>query len=219
MIRAVLLDFDGTLVDTERLQWAAYQRALDPFGVHVGIEEYRRHFIRVPGGSEWVCRRYALPVDPAELRARKADAYRALIPSAVVPCAGAETMLARLAGLVRLAVVTNSVRAEVEAILAHLRLGDRFDALITREDYRAAKPAPDCYLAAAARLALPPRECLVVEDTERGARAGLAAGMPVVAVPSDLTYDNDFSGCVERLGGLADVTEALLDRIGREPRG
>ena len=57
MIRAVLFDFDGTLVDTERLQWTAYNTALAPFGVWVGMEEYRKQFIRVAGGAEWACRR------------------------------------------------------------------------------------------------------------------------------------------------------------------
>lgn len=217
MIRTLLLDFDGTLVDTERLQWLAYQRALAPFGVPVGLDEYRAHFIRAAGGAEWACRRYALPVAPDELRERKAVVYRGLIPHAVRWCPGAEALLERLARRRRLAIVTNSVRGEVEAILRHLGRRDAFDALVTREDYRQAKPAGDCYLAAAARLGCAPGECVVVEDTERGARAGLAARMRVVAVPSELTYDNDFAGCTRRLGSLADLTETLLDEIDRDP--
>jgi HAD superfamily hydrolase (TIGR01509 family) len=218
MLHAVLLDFDGTLVDTEHLQWLSYQQALAPFGVPVGMEEYRRHFIRAAGGSDWVGRRYALPVAPAELRERKASAYRALIPHEVRPCAGAETMLRQLAGRRALAVVTNSVRAEVDVILAHLGWTDVFTAVVAREDYVQAKPAPDAYLAAAARLGRSARECVVVEDTERGVRAGLSAGMLVVAVPSVLTWDNDFAGCVRRLGTLAELTEPLLDSLDREPR-
>lgn len=218
MVRALLLDFDGTLVDTERLQWAAYRRALGPFGVPVGLEEYRRHFIRAAGGSEWVCRRYALPIAPEELRERKAAAYGALIPAAVRPCVGADAMLGQLAGRRRLAVVTNSVRAEVGAILDHVGWTGVFDAIVAREDYARAKPFPDAYATAAARLGCAARECVVVEDTERGVRAGLAAGMLVVAVPSDLTYDNDFAGCVRRLGSLAEIDEALLDAIDRESR-
>lgn len=216
MIRALLLDFDGTLVDTERLQWRAYCEALAPFGVSVGLDEYRRRFIRLPNGAEWVCRRYALPIAPADLRSRKARAYRALIPQAVVLCPGAAEMLRALGGRRRLAIVTNSVRGEVEAILIHLGVAETFAAVVTREDYAAAKPAGDCHAVAAARLGCAPAECLVVEDTERGVRAGLAAGMRVVAVPSDLTYDNDFSGCIRRLGSLADLTEPLLDEIDRE---
>jgi len=216
MIRAVLLDFDGTLVDTERLQWRSYQQALAPFGVSVGLEEYRRHFIRAAGGSDWACRRYALPVAPQELRERKAVAYRALIPGDVQPCAGAPRLLERFRGRLGLAVVTNSVQTEVDAILAHLGWASAFDAIVAREAYERAKPAPDGYLAAAARLGCAARECVVVEDTERGVRAGLAAGMPVVAVPSDLTYDNDFSGCARRLDSLTQLTEALLNEIDEE---
>lgn len=216
MIRALLLDFDGTLVDTERLQWRAYREALAPFGVPVGLDEYRRHFIRVAGGPEWACRRYALPVAPADLRERKAAIYRTLIPAAVRPCAGAEALLARLNGRCALAVVTNSVRAEVEVVLAHLGWTRAFTAVIAREDYPHPKPAPDAYFTAARRVGCAPRECAVVEDTERGAAAGRAAGMPVVAVPSDLTFDNDFSGCARRLANLDELTVALLDELGAE---
>jgi HAD superfamily hydrolase (TIGR01509 family) len=217
MIRALLLDFDGTLVDTEPLQWVAYRRALLPFGVPMGLEEYRQHFIRVAGGSEWVCRRYALPIAPEELRERKAAEYAALVPAAVRPRSGAAALQRLLAGRRRLAVVTNSVRAEVDAIVRHLGWTGVFDAVITREDYARAKPAPDAYATAAARLGCGARECVVVEDTERGVQAGLAAGMLVVAVPRDLTSDNDFSGCVRRLDSLAEIDDALLDAIDGEP--
>lgn len=218
MIRALLLDFDGTLVDTEHLQWLAYQRALAPFGVPVGMEEYRRHFIRAAGGSEWACRRYALPLAPHELRERKAATYRALIPQEVRPCAGADAMVRRLVVRRRLAIVTNSVRGEVDVILEQLGWGRTFAVVVAREDYARAKPAPDAYLAAAERLGCGAAECVVVEDTERGVRAGLAAHMLVVAVPSELTYDNDFSGCVRRLGSLAELTDTLLDEIDQEAR-
>jgi len=218
MIRALLFDFDGTLVDTEPLQWVAYRRALLPFGVPMGLEEYRRHFIRVAGGSEWVCRRYALPIGPEELRARKATEYAALVPAAVRPRAGATALLRQLAGRRRLAVVTNSVRAEVDAIVDHLGWTGVFDAVVAREDYARPKPSPDAYATAAARLECGANECLVVEDTERGVRAGLAAGMLVVAVPSHLTADNDFSGCVRRLDSLAEIDEMLLDAIDGDRR-
>jgi HAD superfamily hydrolase (TIGR01509 family) len=214
VIRGAIFDLDGTLADTERIHWAAYRRVLCEFGVDVGIEEYRRYWIADEGGAEYACRAYRLPMTASELRARKTVHYRALIGAGVRPLPGARDALDRLCATHRLAVATNSARPEVEVIMRHLALGDLLDAIITREHYARPKPDPDAYLAAAAALGLEPSECVVIEDTQRGARAGLAAGMRVIAVPSDLTHDNDFKGCVRRLAGLHELSPALLTEIG-----
>lgn len=213
MIRGVLFDLDGTLADTEPLQWEAYRGVLLPFGVDVGIDEYRRHWIAVEGGAEYACRTYRLPIDAAELRARKAVAYRALLDGAIAPRPGARAALDRLAGRYGLAVATNSIRAEALTVLDRLGIRDALDAVVAREDYEAAKPAPDAYRAAAGALGLDPASCVVVEDTARGVRAGVAAGCVVVAVPSELTRDNDFTGAACRLDGLDALTDPLLQRL------
>jgi HAD superfamily hydrolase (TIGR01509 family) len=214
-IRGVLFDLDGTLADTEPLQWEAYRRALRPFGVDVGQEEYRRHWIAVDGGAEYACRTYGLSCDAAALRAKKAIEYRALIHAGVSPRPGARDALARLRSHYRLAVATHTVRAEADVVLRHLGFRDLLDAVVTREDYDAPKPAPDAYRTAARALGLEPAESVVVEDTWRGVRAGLAAGCVVVAVPNELTWDNDFTGAARRLDGLADLTVDLLRDLSR----
>jgi HAD superfamily hydrolase (TIGR01509 family) len=210
MIAAILFDLDGTLADTEPLQWEAYRRALRPLGVDVGRDEYQRHWIAVEGGAEYACRTYDLPITPAELRERKGVEYRALIAAGVSPRPGAREALVRLRGAFRLALATNTARAEADVVLGHVGIRDLLDAVVTREDYAGAKPAPDAYVAAARALGTPPASCLVVEDTTRGVQAGLAAGCAVVAVPNELTVDNDFSGALRRLGGLDELTPALL---------
>ena len=213
MIRAVLFDLDGVLTDTERLHWAAYRRVLLDLGVDMDLEEYRRWFIARGIGPEYTCQTYRLPVAPDELRALKAPVYRTLLEEGVRPMPGAREALARLGTSHRLALATNTARVEVDLILGQLGLAPFLRSTITREDYVHAKPAPDAYLAAAAALGVSAEECAVVEDTERGAAAGLAAGIPVIAVPNDLTFDNDFTGCTCRLASLDELTAELLGRL------
>lgn len=213
MIRGVLFDLDGTLADTERLHWEAYNAVLADFGVRVGMEEYRRHWIAVDGGPEYACRTYALPIDATTLKERKTSWYRARLERGVDAMPGALAALRRLRGEFRLAVATNTVRADATRILADLALLDQLDAVVAREDYLDAKPAPDAYLAAARALAIEPRACVVVEDTTRGVCSGCAAGMQVVAVPNELTRDNDFSGAARVIGSLDALTAGLLHAL------
>jgi HAD superfamily hydrolase (TIGR01509 family) len=215
VIRGVVFDLDGTLADTEPLQWEAYRRVLAPFGVDVGREEYADHWIAVEGGAEYACRTYDLPIDAAELRTRKAATYRTLVAGGVSPRPGARAALERLRPTHRLGLATNSTRAEVGVVLGHLGLGDILHAVVAREDYDRPKPAGDAYVAAARALGLAPAECVVVEDTTRGVRAGRAAGCPVVAVPNEMTERNDFSDAACRLAGLDELTAELLRGLSR----
>jgi HAD superfamily hydrolase (TIGR01509 family) len=209
-ILGVCFDLDGTLVDSERLQWEAYRRVLADHGVDIGLDEYRRHFIAVAGGAEYACRRYGLPFDAATLRARKAAVYHELIAAGVPPIRGARACLERLRDGWRLAVVTNSTRAEATTILDRLGWTALLHAMVAREDYAAAKPAPDAYLEAAAALGLAPPACVAVEDTPRGLAAARAAGMRVVAVPGELTAAQNFDGAWRRLPSLDALDAALL---------
>jgi HAD superfamily hydrolase (TIGR01509 family) len=215
MLRAVLFDLDGTLADTERLHWQAYGQILREHGVEVGLDEYRIHWIAADGGPEYACRTYGLPMTPDELRRRKAERYHRLLTGPIAPCRGAGDALVRLGPTHRLAIATNSVRREFELIARQLEFLALLDEAVTREDYARSKPAPDAYLAAARRFGLAPDECVVVEDTPRGLHAGLAAGMRVIAVPSDLTADRDFTGAAARLESLDELDAALLERLAR----
>lgn len=198
------------LADTEPLHWAAYREVLLEFGADVGMEEYRHRFIAHGGGPEYACRAYALPLGPDALRARKQPRYLARLRAGVPARPGARAALERLHGTFRTAVATNSARTEVELILGALGLKPLLDAVVAREDYVAAKPAPDAYLTAAARLELPPEACVVVEDTPRGVAAARAAGMRALAVPTELTADADFTGATRVLGSLDELTPDLL---------
>ena len=99
-------------------------------------------------------------------------------------------------GLIPFAVVSGSRRRSVVESLTALHLLHKFDTIVSAEDYKNAKPAPDAFLLAAERLGVAPEDCLVFEDTDLGIQAATAAGMASVRVPQphERTEDQSISG-------------------------
>ena len=210
---AVIFDLDGVLIDSEALQYKAYSRVLARYGVRVSIEEYAAYWITAGNGPEHAVDTYALPLSPGELRALKSAVYHDILRDEVTLMPGALDALTRLHPHFPLAVATNSSRRDVAFVMEHFGVGQFFAALVTREDYAAAKPQPDAFLAAADRLGVAARVCLVVEDAHRGILAAHRAGATVVAVPNSFTRDNDFSLAAAVLPSLDELTVARVEQL------
>ena len=210
---AIIFDLDGVLLDSEGLQYAAYSQVLAPYGVQVSRAEYARNWIAEGRGPEYAVETFGLPLSPAELRARKAPAYQALLRVDARLMPGAIAALTRLHIAAPLGLATNSTREEVEFVMQHFDLRRFFTALITREDYDKAKPEPDAFRTAAARLHRAPAECLVIEDAPRGVLAAHRAGCRVIAVPNEFTRGNDFSLAAAVVQRLDELTVELVERL------
>jgi mannitol-1-/sugar-/sorbitol-6-phosphatase len=185
-VQAVLLDMDGTLVDSD----AAVERAWRTWAAEYGTD-FERVLAIAHGSPAERTVRHVRPDLSAELVTAAAARQLALQYedlSDVTAAPGARDLLAELDRLgLPWAVVTSA-----DTKLARLRLaaaGLLVPVLITVEDVRAGKPDPEGYLLAARTLAVEPGRCLVVEDAEPGVLAGQAAGATVAAlkgVPADL---------------------------------
>jgi HAD superfamily hydrolase (TIGR01509 family) len=219
MIRGILFDLDGTLVDSERETAEAMARALAR-GANIQIEQYDRDFII---GRSWIAiydslkSRYPqLPWSRTETIAYVADARTEVLAEmglTVLP--GVVETLAWTATVdLKRAIVTGSSRLEVEQVLPHL--GTHFDTIVAAEDVSRSKPAPDGYQKAMAALALAPHECLVVEDSEAGITAGRDAGCIVLAVKAGNFggWKQDHAHLV--VGTLGELTPSLVDRLARD---
>lgn len=202
----VVFDLDGLLLDSEELHYRAYNAVLRRFGVEVDRREYALHWIGEGHGPEYAVEHYRLPISPAELRAAKAPIYSELLAREAELMPGARAALARLAPQARLAIATNSSRRDVDFVLRRFSLEGWFFAVVVREDYIHAKPAPDAYREAVKRLGVPAGEVLVVEDSPRGVRAAQAAGLAVLAVPNAFTRYCTFPDAVEQLACLEELT-------------
>lgn len=188
MIKAVVFDFDGVIVDTEPLHHDSYLAALTPREINLSYERYRSEF--AGSNDEMTFRRAAeafgfeLSEDElARLRERKADFFRQLAKKGVAPLPGAVELIRLASARAPIALATGARRSDVEAVFSGFGdLVNCFSALVTCDDVRRAKPDPEPYATAAARLGFDPAECVAIEDTPSGLASAAAAGLRTVAV-------------------------------------
>lgn len=213
MSSGILFDFDGVLIDSEALHFRAYNEVLERYDIQVDQTTYAREWIAAGHGTQYAVETFGLPMTPDELKKAKDPVYNALLRAEVRLMPGVEAALQRLAASFPLVVATNSPVADVGFVLDRFGLRDHFTDVVTRERYQTPKPAPDCFLAAAEAIRLPPASCLVVEDAYKGVAAAAAGGFPCVAIPHTLTEDNDFSTAARILDSLDQLTVALVEEL------
>ena len=212
-LAALVLDFDGVIVDTE---WAIYETWRELYREHghpLPLETYNQcigtdfntwspqaHLEDLTGNSfDWHA------INPA----RNVVIRKNLEGAQVMPGIREAVAAAGEAGLKR-AVVSSSSHDWVDGWLERLGLLSLFDTTVCRGDAPQIKPAPDLYLEAARQLGVAPAACLVVEDSVNGLKAALAAGMRTVAIPNRVTMCCDFS----LAGGVVESAAELVPLVG-----
>src|SRR5215475_14851200 len=184
-LEAVMFDMDGLLVDSEPLWFLAESSVMARLGGTWSPADQHA----LVGGSMASTVRYLLeraskPAEPATVARWLVTDMVELVESRPLPALpGVLSLLAEVrAASLPHALVTSSEPAVVDAVLA--RLDVRFDVIVCAADVTAAKPDPEGYRLAAAKLGADPRQCIALEDSPNGVTAAEAAGYRVVAVPS-----------------------------------
>lgn len=210
---AVLFDFDGILVDTE---WAIYQAWLRTFQRH-GHDLPLSLYARCIGSDfdAWSPKAHLedltkLGFDWAELDAARQVEIRAELEQEGA-IDGVLELLCFIKGRgIPQAVVSSSSHGWVDGWLEKLALREFFTDVICKGDAPRIKPAPDLYLAAAAKLGVEPGDCLVIEDSHNGLLAAHAAGMRTWIVPNRVTAGLDFSLAEKMFGDFQKLRDELL---------
>lgn len=212
-IAALVLDMDGLMMDTERVYRAAWQHAAAEQGCPIDDALYLTFVGRTnPDAEKMLEAMFGSAFSAPLFRRRWMELWRADVASHGIPTKPGLAGLLDLAdehGIVK-AVATSSARQETALILRGL--ANRFDAVVTGDDIPRGKPAPDIFLAAAARLCMPPARCLALEDSEAGVLAAAAAGMPVIMVPDLQQPSDEIAGLTLRVcASLDEVREMMVD--------
>ena len=214
-LRAIVFDFDGTILDTETREFHHWQELYRSHGRELSLSDWQRGIGTWDAFDPWAGLPEHVQADRENVRSRLHDTIVADIAEQDLrPGVRAVLEGVRAAGL-RLALATSSDRAWVTRWMEQHDLLGLFEVMATRDDVRRVKPDPELYLLAAERLGLRPEECLAVEDSFNGATAAVAAGMRLVVVPNDVTRTQPFPPEWRKLedgyaGGLAALLEQAL---------
>ena len=208
----ILWDHDGVLVDTEPWYFEATRQTIEPLGVTLKQPEYLADMAN--GRSAWE-RAKALGASAIQISDQKAERdklYQHFLQVQDIEIAGVVQVLERLAERYSMAIVTTSKKADFELIHRERQITTHMDFVLANGDYANSKPAPDPYLTALERFNATPEEAVVIEDSERGLRAAVAAGIDCVVVANGFVAGQDLSVASHRIESL-DQLPALLDEL------
>jgi len=189
MLKAILFDLDGTLIDSEHFHFDCWNEVLHDYGIELSYNDWVQNYAGIPMPSNAACliKKYQLTVSHGELvNKREQLTLNRLKTSGVslMPFA-VEALNFFSAAKLTIALVTSSPKQDVEAIFERNGLGRFFTQIITRTDVKNSKPDPESYLLCMEKLSLSKHECLAFEDTINGVRAAKAAGISCYAVQNN----------------------------------
>jgi len=190
MISAVLFDFDGIIVDSERLHWAAFNKVLEPIGKPISWPDYIETYIGFDDRDAFKTVFPILGKDSLNvLIEAKAVAFQELLESdgaAALP--GAVELIQSLSGNIPLAICSGALREDILPILGKLGVENAFDTIVTADDTHISKPDPAPYKLAMQKLGV--TRGLAIEDTPAGIASAKGAGLKVLAVTN--SYPSEF---------------------------
>ncbi len=208
MIRALIFDFDGLILDTEGPDYASWREVYLSLGCELSLAQWAACI-----GSSDTFDPYAeleaqlgCPVDREGIRQRRRARFAELMVGQTILPGVVELMAAaRRLGL-KLGIASSSPREWVAGYLRQFGLLERFDSLSCSDDVARTKPDPALYLTALRRLGVAPHEAIALEDSPNGVLAAKRAGIYCVAVPNALTRQLDLGQADWQLASLAQIT-------------
>jgi HAD superfamily hydrolase (TIGR01509 family) len=217
-VGAVLLDMDGTLLDTEKVYFDSLIAALNSLGFVDDVVPLCHAMIGLPGPEceTLLTKRYGADFPLAEInRAFKANCREILEAGLPLKNGAVELLDALQAAACPMAIVTSSSRHSADQHLTLAGIRPRFETILTRDDVVNCKPSPDLYLLAASRLGVTPQVCVAVEDSNHGVAAAHAAGAITLMVPDMVPPTQESRACCAAvLSDLKAVLALLRERGG-----
>lgn len=220
MIKAILFDFNGIIIDDEALHMQAYQEIFTGEGIDLSEEDYWSSLGMSDAAFVDAAHRRAgreiSDVNRLKLIERKTSKWQTLVEKEVPLFAGAENFVRKMENEFALGIVSMARREEIEFVLERVNLRDCFSIIVSSEDVSSHKPNPECYRKGfsmldrartkrGSRHPITQRECLAVEDAPPGIEAGKAAGLKTLGITNTVSAER------LRAAGADAVSKSLSD--------
>jgi HAD superfamily hydrolase (TIGR01509 family) len=209
MKKYILFDNDGVLVETEKWYFTANAEILKTLGIDLDETRYRE--IMVNGQSAFLLAEErgfdAVTVEKA--REKRNALYQHYLQTEELEIAGVAEVLDALKERCRMGIVTSSRREDFELIHAKRGITAHMEFILCSGEYGRSKPHPDPYLKGLALFGGNKEEALVVEDSQRGLRSAVSAGIDCVIVDNHFTAKHDFSDATHRIKSLYELEQLL----------
>ena len=193
-LECVIFDLDGLLIDSESLQFEAYQVAFRYFDVELTLADWVEWHTVEASARRWI-ERHQLDIDATELRDRKRVVYERLVDEQLSLKPGADYLVRHLADAdVRLCVASGSRASSIRYTLQKFGLEEFFERFCSAQNETRSKPYPDVYLTAMREMSVTAEQVVAIEDSPTGLAAATAAGIRCVVCPdSFMPHHRPFS--------------------------
>lgn len=215
MIKAVIFDLDGLMIDSEQIQSKAFEEVIREYGRKPVAGQ--QGIVHKPGfGSDdnWkiLKEKYNIQEEIEVLRNKRRKIYRKLLQRNIKPYPGLIQLLKQLKEIsIKTAIASSSTLAHILLVIDKLNIKSLIDAIVSRDEVKRGKPDPEIFLKASKKLKIKPDECLVLEDTEVGVLAAKKANMKIFAIPNIYTRDHDFSQADSVFKSLKEMNSIILN--------
>ena len=195
MQKAIIFDFDGTIIDTETAWYITFRGAYKKHGIHLTLEQYSQCLgtsLHAFNPYTYLRTHHNLPIDLEEFKQSVQQQHtEMMIKEGIRPGILKLLESAKALGL-KIGLASSSERAWIDKFVKLHGIEDYFECYCTADTVQKVKPDPELYLQALEKLGVEASEAIAIEDSPNGARAAVAAGIPTVVIKNEITKQLPF---------------------------
>lgn len=212
MIKVIIFDLDGLLIDSQPLQYEAYNSVFSKYGAPMSLKDWYSWVHKGWHSKNWI-EKNNLSLQADKIRDEKKKIYDKLVRDKLQFKPGAFNLINKLQKNYRLCVASSSRIESIRLALDKFKIIPKFEKILSDTEMQRGKPHPDIFLKTAQLMNVKPSECVVIEDSVAGLKAAKAAGMRCIICPDTFIHvdPSEFKGAYKIVETLDEVIFGMIE--------